>query len=156
MRPTAASSNRFCRRCSVVGWRLCGMKSLGGGGQPILHGLVTAEEALRYAMSLPVATTICGIDSLSILRQNLALARTFKPMTADEMDALRQRCALMAAIGTVQVDQEVRRRCGARAARLSPAGTVANLSQAPNRELLNRAGYPVRLICAPCIRGAQP
>jgi hypothetical protein len=31
-----------------------GMKSLGGDGQPILHGVVGAEEALRYAMSLPV------------------------------------------------------------------------------------------------------
>src|SRR6202047_4232175 len=57
-----------------------GMKSLGGDGQPILHGAVTAEEALRYAMSLPVATTISGIDSLAVLRQNLAIARGFTPM----------------------------------------------------------------------------
>src|ERR1700733_16105535 len=39
-------------------------KSRGGEGQPIQYGVVRAEEALRYAMSLPVATTICGIDSL--------------------------------------------------------------------------------------------
>jgi hypothetical protein len=39
--------------------------------QPIQHGVVRAEEALRYAMSLPVATTICGIDSLEVWRQNL-------------------------------------------------------------------------------------
>ena len=62
-----------------------GMKSLGGDGQPILYGVVRAEEALRYAMSLPVATTICGIDSLDVLRQNLGIARGFKPMT-------RKRC----------------------------------------------------------------
>jgi uncharacterized protein len=37
-----------------------GMKSLGGDGQPLLHGVVTPAEALRYAMSLPVATTISG------------------------------------------------------------------------------------------------
>ena len=49
-----------------------GMKSLGGNGQPILHGVVTVEEALRYAMSLPAATTISGIDSLAVLRQNLS------------------------------------------------------------------------------------
>ncbi len=30
-----------------------GMKSMGGGGQPIVHGIITPEEALRYAMSLP-------------------------------------------------------------------------------------------------------
>src|SRR5246127_4837964 len=44
-----------------------GMKSLGGDGQPILHGLVTPDEAMRYAMSLPVATTISGMDSLDVL-----------------------------------------------------------------------------------------
>jgi hypothetical protein len=58
-----------------------------------MQGVVTAQEALRYAMSLPVATTISGIDSLAVLRQNLAVARGFKPMSAQEMEALRRRCA---------------------------------------------------------------
>ena len=71
------------------GMAALGMKSLGGDGQPILHGVVTVEEALRYAMSLPVVTTISGIDSPAVLRQNLAIARGFKPMTPAEMDALR-------------------------------------------------------------------
>lgn len=57
-----------------------GMKSLGGDGQPIQYGVVRAEEALRYAMSLPVATTICGIDSLDVLRQDVGIARGFKPI----------------------------------------------------------------------------
>jgi aryl-alcohol dehydrogenase-like predicted oxidoreductase len=69
-----------------------GMKSMGGDGQPILYGVVRAEEALRYAMSLPVATTICGIDSLDVLRQNVGIARGFKPMSPQEMQALRERC----------------------------------------------------------------
>ncbi len=43
-----------------------GMKSMNGGGEAIKHGLVTAEDLLRYAMSLPVATTIAGIDSLDV------------------------------------------------------------------------------------------
>jgi uncharacterized protein len=68
-----------------------GMKSLGGDGQPILYGTVRAEEALRYAMSLPVATTICGIDSLDVLQQNVNIARGFQAMTSQEMDALRER-----------------------------------------------------------------
>src|SRR5205807_10213148 len=70
-----------------------GMKSLGGNGQPVLKGVVTVQEALRFAMSLPVATTISGIDSLAVLRQNLAIARGFKPMTDEEMNALAQRCS---------------------------------------------------------------
>jgi uncharacterized protein len=80
-----------------------GMKSLCGGGDPVLQGVVTVEEALRYAMSLPVATTISGIDSLEVLRQNLGIARDFRPMTADELNALRQRCAGAAADGHLEL-----------------------------------------------------
>jgi len=80
-----------------------GMKSLGGGGQPILKGVLTVTEALRYAMSLPVATTISGIDSLTVLRQNLRIARGFKPMTATEMQALRRRCAPEAGDGHLEL-----------------------------------------------------
>jgi uncharacterized protein len=80
-----------------------GMKSLGGDGQPILHGVVTAEEALRYAMSLPVATTISGIDSLAVLRQNLQIARGFKPLSPAEMQALRERCNPAAGDGHLEL-----------------------------------------------------
>src|SRR5712692_9420353 len=79
-----------------------GMKSLGGNGQPILQGVVTVEDALRYAMSLPVATTISGIDSLAVLHQNLAVARGFRPMTAAEMEALGKRCASAAGDGHLE------------------------------------------------------
>ncbi len=80
-----------------------GMKSLGGNGQPILHGILSAEEALRYAMSLPVATTISGIDSLQVLHQNLAVARNFRPMSPQEMQALRERCAATAGDGHLEM-----------------------------------------------------
>jgi uncharacterized protein len=76
-----------------------GMKSMGGTGDAIKKGLVKAEELLRYAMSLPVAVTISGIDSLEVLHQNVRVARGFKPMTPDEMQALRQRLAPQAADG---------------------------------------------------------
>jgi aryl-alcohol dehydrogenase-like predicted oxidoreductase len=70
-----------------------GMKPMGGTAWAIKGGLVTAEEMLRYAMSLPVATTISGMDSLDVLRRNLRVARGFTPMTPAEMQALRDRCA---------------------------------------------------------------
>jgi uncharacterized protein len=85
------------------GAAVLGMKSLGGGGEPLQQGVITAEEGLRYAMSLPVATTISGIDSLAVLRQNLAIARGFKPMSGAEMEALRRRCARDAADGHVEL-----------------------------------------------------
>ncbi len=80
-----------------------GMKSLGGEGDAVKKKAVTAQEALAYAMSLPVATTISGIDSLKVLRQNLAVARGFEPLTAKQMTALRARCAELAADGRFEL-----------------------------------------------------
>jgi aryl-alcohol dehydrogenase-like predicted oxidoreductase len=68
-----------------------GMKSLSGDGRQVKEKVVSATEALRYAMSLPVATTVSGIDSMKVLRQNLGVAQGFKPMSARQMDALRKR-----------------------------------------------------------------
>jgi uncharacterized protein len=76
-----------------------GMKPMGGTAGAVKSGLVKAEEMLRYAMSLPVATTIAGMDSLNVLHQNLRVARGFTPMTAAEMQALRDRCAAAAGDG---------------------------------------------------------
>jgi len=49
------------------GVAVLGMKSLGGSGEIVVNGAVTSEEGLRYAMTLPVATTISGMDSLAVL-----------------------------------------------------------------------------------------
>ena len=76
-----------------------GMKSLGGDARFVSEGVVTAEEALSYAMSLPVATVVSGIDSPRVLEQNLSVARGFKPLTARARDSLRQRIAAIAADG---------------------------------------------------------
>ncbi len=84
------------------GVAVLGMKSLGGSGEMITSGAITPEEGLRYAMSLPVAVTISGIDSLYVLEQNLAIARNFQPMTPDEMTALRERCRNIAADGRLE------------------------------------------------------
>jgi aryl-alcohol dehydrogenase-like predicted oxidoreductase len=82
------------------GMAVIGMKSMGGAGQAVQAGVVTPEEALRYAMSVPgVTVTVSGIDSIDILRQNLAIARGFEPMSAQEMVALRARVAPPASDG---------------------------------------------------------
>jgi uncharacterized protein len=73
------------------GIAVLGMKSMGGSGELVRHGTVTAAEALRYAMSLPVAVTISGIETPEVLAQNLEVAGNFQPMTAAEMQALRDR-----------------------------------------------------------------
>jgi aryl-alcohol dehydrogenase-like predicted oxidoreductase len=67
------------------------MKSLCGNGKPIKQGILAVEEAMRYVLSLPVSTLVSGIDSREVLRQNLAIARRFVPMTQEEMAQLRRR-----------------------------------------------------------------
>ena len=82
---------RVLPELSRQGIAAIGMKSLGGNGRAIKKRAARVEDALRYAMSLPVATTVCGIDSLRVLRQNIRIARAFKPMTADERAAYERR-----------------------------------------------------------------
>lgn len=60
-----------------------GMKSL-GAGRAIQKKRTGVSSALRYAMSLPVCTTVSGIDSMKVLRQNLKIARAFSVMTEQE------------------------------------------------------------------------
>jgi predicted aldo/keto reductase-like oxidoreductase len=64
-----------------------GMKSLGGDGRVVRKRRVRVDAALRYAMSLPVCTTVSGIDSMRVLRQNLRIARGFTAMNPDERKA---------------------------------------------------------------------
>jgi len=80
-----------------------GMKSLGGEGRQVKQKVITAQEGLRYAMSLPVATTVSGIDSMKVLRQNLKVALGFKPMSERQMNALRRRVREQAADGRYEL-----------------------------------------------------
>jgi uncharacterized protein len=85
------------------GIAVLGMKSLGGSGEMVTHGAITAEEGLRYAMSLPVATTISGMDSLEVLEQNLRIASSFQPMSDAERTALEDRVAQWSADGRYEL-----------------------------------------------------
>lgn len=79
------------------------MKSLGGEGRQVAKRVVSARDALRYVMSLPVATTITGIDSMRVLRQNIRAATRFTPMSPREMDQLRKRVQPYAADGRFEL-----------------------------------------------------
>jgi aryl-alcohol dehydrogenase-like predicted oxidoreductase len=100
---TRSFERRVLPELNRLGIAALGMKPLNGHGEPIKAGALTAEEALRYAMSLPVATTITGIDGMDVLHQNLQIAQNFKPMTAAEMDELRNRCKPYAADGRYEL-----------------------------------------------------
>lgn len=85
------------------GLAVLGMKSMGGSGELVTHGVVTPAEALRYAMSLPVAVTISGMDSVGILEQNLQIARGFQRMDAAQMEHLKDRCRFDASDGRFEL-----------------------------------------------------
>jgi len=80
-----------------------GMKPICGHGTPVQKGVLTGEEALRYAMSLPVAATITGIDKPEALRQALKVAQGFVPLEPSAMQALRDRCRQYAADGSFEL-----------------------------------------------------
>ena len=65
-----------------------GMKSLGGRGQFVSDLGLTAAQCRTYALSLPISTLVCGIQSQENLEQDLAIARAFEPMSEAERQAL--------------------------------------------------------------------
>lgn len=79
-----------------------GMKSFGGSGEMLKWGAVTPAEALHYAMSLPVGTTISGMDTLVVLQQNLEIVQGFQPLTSTAMQELRDRCKTYAGDGRLE------------------------------------------------------
>jgi predicted aldo/keto reductase-like oxidoreductase len=75
------------------------MKAM-GAGLILQSKAATAEECLRYAMSVPgVSVTITGCDSREVLQQALGLALHFQPMQEGERKALLARTAATARRG---------------------------------------------------------
>jgi predicted aldo/keto reductase-like oxidoreductase len=71
-----------------------GMKGLGGGGTQgrlVAAAGLTPQECYRYCLSLPVASQVVGMISMEQLKQNIAIARDFRPMTSTEREALLAR-----------------------------------------------------------------
>ena len=69
-----------------------GMKSMGFGAI-LKSNTATATECLHYAMNLPTSVVITGCESQVILQQALDAARSFRPLTPDQVAALLPRTA---------------------------------------------------------------
>jgi predicted aldo/keto reductase-like oxidoreductase len=107
LNPFDASFRSFERRVLPElkrrGIAAIGMKSLGGDARSVTARAVTPQEAIRYTLSLPIATLVSGIDTIRILRQNLAIAQGFRPMTARQREALTRRVAPAARDGRFEL-----------------------------------------------------
>ena len=56
-----------------------------------LPGTLTIQEALAYNLSLPVSTTIIGVDTVAQIEQNVAFASAFTPLSEAQMRDLEKR-----------------------------------------------------------------
>ncbi len=70
--------------CNAKQISVIGMKALAGGKLPDAMG-ISAEVCRRFALSLPITSLVCGIQSRENLRQDLDMARQFKPISEREM-----------------------------------------------------------------------
>ncbi len=80
-----------------------GMKSLGGNGSIVTEAGIPVDQAIRYVLSLPIASLVSGIDSEKVLDQNLAIVRNFEPMDEAEMAALEKKAFPMAGDGRFEL-----------------------------------------------------
>jgi aryl-alcohol dehydrogenase-like predicted oxidoreductase len=78
---------------------ILGMKTMGDGVILKSGAPVTPIECLHYAMNLPTSVVITGIDSEKILDQAFEAARTFQPMSSEQVSSLLAKTQTYAAQG---------------------------------------------------------
>jgi aryl-alcohol dehydrogenase-like predicted oxidoreductase len=79
-----------------------GMKSM-ANGIILKSRTVTPIECLHYALNLPTSVVITGCDSMEILEQALEAARTFRPMSDAQVQALLAKTARAASRGEFEL-----------------------------------------------------
>jgi len=93
-------ANEILPRVAERRMGIIGMKSLAGG--QILKTGVSPQEAITYALSLPIDTLVSGIDSLKVLDQNLTIVRNWKPLSEEGQKHLLERVASFARDGHLE------------------------------------------------------
>ena len=79
-----------------------GMKPM-GDSLILKSKTVEPVECLQYALTLPTSVVITGCDSISILQQALKVARTFSPLTSEQIAALLAKTAQAAQKGEYEL-----------------------------------------------------
>ena len=74
------------KKLGIIAMKVYGQEFLIGSEA----GKAEASTLLRFAMSLPVSAAVAGMPKPEMLEQNVEVARSFKPYSADEMSRLRQ------------------------------------------------------------------
>jgi aryl-alcohol dehydrogenase-like predicted oxidoreductase len=80
--PAAAEKN-----LGVIAMKVSGQEFLLGNGV----GKADIDALLHYSMSLPVGAAVVGMPSIEMLDYNIAVARTFSPLSPTQMKQLRDK-----------------------------------------------------------------
>ncbi len=89
--------------CVERGIGVIGMKALCSQGGRLVRELgVPAPLLRRYALSLPISSLVCGIQSRENLRQDLEMARNFQPLAEEEIRELLNKAAGPASTGQIE------------------------------------------------------
>jgi hypothetical protein len=77
------------KNLGVILMKVTAQEKLVGGGA----GQSEIQSLIRYALSLPVSAAVIGMPKMQFIDQNIAIAKAFQPMRAEEMDRLRAHAA---------------------------------------------------------------
>jgi aryl-alcohol dehydrogenase-like predicted oxidoreductase len=88
-------------RAQKAGTGIIGMKAL-ASGEILEAKVVSAADAQRYALSLPIAVLVVGCSSMSDLDHATAVATGFVPLEGEERSALLARTAPKADGGAIE------------------------------------------------------
>ena len=83
---------------AVIAMKVTGKNELVGVQPTMAEG----QDLIRYALSLPVSHAVIGLTKLEHIRQNAELARTFQPMSQNEMKTFSAR---MTAVHKASLDR---------------------------------------------------
>ena len=93
---------RVVPECNKRGIGVLGMKSLAGGspkGRLVEKAGLSAVDCRRFALSQPISSLVCGMMSREDLKQDVGVARNFKPLAKAAMDKLLAQTAQEGADG---------------------------------------------------------
>ena len=91
-------------RLVADGIGVLGMKSMGGADGVILKSnTASAIECLHYALNLPTSVVIAGIDSPQVLDQAFEAARSFQPMSEQQLAGLLAKTQEVAMTGQFEL-----------------------------------------------------
>ena len=79
-----------------------GMKSM-GDGILLKSKVVSPQECLRYALSLPTSVVITGCERVEILQQAIDVASRFEPLTDEQKQALLERTLRLGRAGEYEL-----------------------------------------------------